>query len=266
MNGIPETGLQKKADFLVRTDLSTGLAVPESSGQVVLELKLNLMDSMRAVRKQALESRHERFVSYWQEEGHRLLENLKVFISTVPEHLLDPELGAAFGPATGASGDTGEAHYVYALWTIGKELEEQVSAFFEEHKSMQALFLDLAGTKVLLELHKTVQTLVRDKLASPNGFNIIKELYPGNSRPGSLNLSKVISCAGAEKEVSPVAGNQMLSPRKSMYTFFVLGSGPENLQSSVEPCSDCSGMQCLYYQLGGCHRTGPGSGLGPDPS
>jgi hypothetical protein len=46
----------------------------------------------------------------------------------------------------------------------------------------------------------------------------------------------------------------MFVPKKTMYSFFFLGEGPERVLEAIETCAHCRGIHCLYYQLGGCHH------------
>jgi hypothetical protein len=146
--------------------------------------------------------------------------------------------------------------FVYTFWTIGDALERKVNELFDEHEALDAIFLDVAGTRVLLHMHAAIQQWLRDSFARPNNKSIVRELYPGHDAFSAAELERLVQAAGAGSAIGVAGDSSMCIPKKTMYSFFVVGEGPERLVEEIHTCPDCSGMNCLYYQMGGCHLPG----------
>ncbi len=190
------------------------------------------------------ESFHE-FESYWEHEGNLLPKPRLFMYRGRLENMSSQGLGILFADNTQQT--------AAAFWTIGNALEKKVSTLMDDGDLINGLILDVVGSRILVELHTTIQSWISKELAQPNGWNIIGEHYPEESQ--AEYLQSLLTLTGSDKEILLTDGTAMLTPQKTQYSFFMLGEGaPAELNKTVI-CSVCAGRRCPYWQLGGCHIT-----------
>lgn len=188
------------------------------------------------------ESFHE-FESYWSQEGS-LLPKLHLFLFRGRlEDIVSQGLDIPCVDKT--------QQVVTAFWTIGNAVEKGVSNLMDNGDLINGLILDVVGSRILVELHSTIQSWITKELAQPNGWNIIGEHYPEESQAEFLH--SLLTLTGSDKEISLIDGTAMLTPQKTQYSFFMLGEGAPAELSKTVTCSICTGRRCPYWQMGGCH-------------
>jgi hypothetical protein len=226
-------------------------------------LSIEAMERSYTRGKESLRKRYDEFLRYWREEGIGLLD-LQAFLTAKPVEgegeLLSRFISENRG-GTGAERVSGDSEspseapvfYLYTIWTIGERLEQEVKRRFDSDDPMQAILLDVAGSRIVLNIHTAVQRWIRAAAARPNGLNIIGEVYPGTHQRNGAELEELVRFAGAGNAVGATQEGSMFVPKKTMHSLFLIGEGRECILEKIQPCFDCSGRKCLYYQLGGCH-------------
>jgi hypothetical protein len=232
----------------------SSLLIPTSPSDVQLVLDMPLFKGEHFGTKKGMRQKQEAFLRYWYEEGCRQLD-MQCYLSDVSLAAADPLIRDSLNQDQLVLNHTIKPlSCVYAIWTIGHRPEEAVQDFFVSNQGLQAVFLDVAETKVLLRMHGRIQRWIRENIAGLKSLNIVQEYYPGNNLAGNLDLVEFAKRTAAGQTVRLVDGLGMFSPRKTMYSVFILGDGPERVLEPIRACPYCSGLNCLYRQLGGCHR------------
>lgn len=224
------------------------------AGDFKVSLSLDEIERDIVRGKEGIRRRFEDFKRFWESEGSSLLD-MQVYFTAVEPAAVESSITRILEEDQGVdlvAADTIES-FVYTFWTIGDALERKVNELFDEHEALDAIFLDVAGTRVLLHLHASIQNWLRDNFAHSNHKNIVQEIYPGHDAFKPDELEKIVRAAGADRVIAVTGDGSMCVPKKTMYSFFVLGEGPERLVEEMHACPDCSGTSCLYYQMGGCH-------------
>ena len=245
--------MSKKARYKY-SDLTKLQREKVDSGSIEVSLSLDDLAQNFTHGKEILSKRYDQFCSSWEGEWKELLD-LQFFLASLLPEDAEPVIERHYvEEAAGSAGYEEKAYaYVYVVWTIGAALEQKVNELFNSGDAMNAILLDVAGTRVLLNMHTTMQNRLREMYARSNSRNLIWEVYPGNNFFGSLDLDRIIRVVGGDGIISAASADSMFLPKKTMYCFFVVGEGPERVMEKVHACPNCSGQSCLYYQLGGCH-------------
>ena len=232
---------------------SAPLSFDSNLFKIEISLELDFVGGMKTTQKEQLEKKYFKFSKYWDSSAEAILKPA-VFIAEVPFSEIDPKFQDILTAQEGFDFfESSNNRILYTVWTLGRVVEDTVADFFSLGSPMQAIFLDIAGSKMLLRIHKVLQQWIAKNIANPVGWNIVKEIYPGNNFFGVIDLKAFLEKTEAPESLKPVAEGSMLTPCKSMYALFVLGEGPQHIVTSLERCPNCLGSSCLYRQLGGCH-------------
>jgi hypothetical protein len=129
--------------------------------------------------------------------------------------------------------------------TIGTQLEEMVSIYFNEGKYSLGLLLDAAGTVAVETAADQIMSII-PKTASPSGLVSTKRFSPGygdlmlDVQPYMLTLSQAPAI-----DISITSAYQLV-PRKSITAFVGLLPYHNPDSSRLVPCQSCLKKNCNY--------------------
>ncbi|MBR5429329.1 MAG: hypothetical protein IK116_02250 [Firmicutes bacterium] len=146
-------------------------------------------------------------------------------------------------------------HAYAAVWTIGAELEETAEAYVAT-STLQAMFLDVAGSLLMGNIRKALHTYVSSLNAA--GLTVLGEHIPEISERDPRLRRIAAPWSEAPVQFRPgftLGGNGVLHPLKSQCAMFFIGQPQPGAKVRLDeiPCSSCKGSKCLYRQFGGCH-------------
>lgn len=131
----------------------------------------------------------------------------------------------------------------WLLLTIGAELENTVSQWMQEGKTLDALILDCLGTLALYDLTSDTLRRTAEKLEE-------EDLYPSLClRPGEdaapHELQELVFRVLAPGSAIRMGEGYMMQPKKTLssITLYARGAQAATLQS---PCADCRFHNCPY--------------------
>jgi hypothetical protein len=201
-----------------------------------------------------------RFIDYWQKEAYKELFIPKAVLKVLPMEAVSEYFGSE---KLQINNSVDKA--VMAVWTIGRELEDCCSRFLESRgKRMDGFLLDVTGSIALYDMHVELIRYVRKYVAAPQNKFINGEFYPGIGNMEKDLMETVTDLGDTERLIGVSSeGNSLLKPRKSQCSFIALGSSEYEIEIKMSPCNPCSGVKCLYYQLGGCHMMAEGGPKAP---
>lgn len=129
--------------------------------------------------------------------------------------------------------------------TIGKPIENTITAYFKEGRYSYSLLLDAAATTAVEmaidEMEKTIQYLLQSK-----GYQTITRLSPGYGDWDIRFQANMLDLAHAQEIGISLTESCMLMPRKSVTA--LIGVIPHLLNSSkkaVNCCTNCNQTDCL---------------------
>ena len=215
-----------------------------SSHDISFSCQFPTVESFYTQRGGRMEGAYREFETYWENKGKVLpVPELYLYIGKVKEF---NDIGYSLPSKEGTQ------QVVAAFWSIGNQLEMEVSNLMDNGGLINGLILDVVGSRILVELHTVIQNWLKNELALPMGWNIIGENYPEES--GESNLQSLLNLTAADNNnISLISGTAMLTPQKTQYSIFLIGEGEAAELKKTVICSTCMGRRCQYWQLGGCH-------------
>ena len=226
-------------------------------GETILEKESRPMEvDLTSVKTHyaALGERHEKpfekFMDFWNGEAYEKFFNPKARVLRMEREKAEEIFGSEF-----LCGDTKVKEIVLAIWTIGRDLEQESSNLMSSSGDiMTGFLLDVAGSVALYNMHDVIVNWVRENIAAPENSFVVREFYPGFDSVNQHMMGRVVEASNAAETIGVEARcDSLLSPRKTQCSFIGIDTTErENLVTAV-PCNPCNGTKCLYYQLGGCH-------------
>jgi hypothetical protein len=214
-----------------------------SSKVISFSCQFPTIESFYTQRGGSMETSYREFENYWENKGKALpVPELYLYIGKVAEF---NDIGFSLPSKEGTQ------QVIAVFWSIGKQLEMEVSNLMDNGNLLNGLILDVVGSRILVELHTVIQNWLKTELALPMGWNIIGENYPEESRES--DLQSLLNLTGADKNISLISGTAMLTPQKTQYSLFLIGEGEAAELKKTVTCSTCMGRRCPYWQMGGCH-------------
>lgn len=131
--------------------------------------------------------------------------------------------------------------------SIGQQLEQAVSRYFQQGEYTRGLLLDAAGTTAVETAADSVNQLIREQ-AAKNGMTITSRFSPGYGDWDITVQPEIVSLAKGEQIGITVTESCMLIPRKSITA--VIGLQPDKPLSICLPadsnnCEACTKTNCI---------------------
>ncbi len=133
-----------------------------------------------------------------------------------------------------------------ALCTIGRELEERVSALFKESKYAEALILDSAGSVAADGVANQVNQFICQK-ALNSGMKVGPRLSPGYGKWPLADQRVIFELLPGERIEVYLNEQCMMIPRKSVS--FCIGLGTLESFGEINPCRYCDMVDCQYRKI-----------------
>lgn len=129
--------------------------------------------------------------------------------------------------------------------TLGPELEEHASAFFDEDPAL-AVALDAIGSVALQRLAHSVREQIALQMGS-TGWQVGMALSPGSAWGLEIGQRQLFALVEAELIGVGLNKSSLMQPKKS--TSFILGVGPD-MTSTGSPCDLCDLKEnCRFREL-----------------
>lgn len=133
--------------------------------------------------------------------------------------------------------------------TIGNQLEQAITGYFEKGEYTSALLLDAAATAAVEMVADQINELI-DQQAARLGYKTTWRFSPGYGNWDITAQSAIIKLAGAEQIGITVTETSMMSPRKSVSA--VIGFIPRSSTAAAaasfdmvkNTCANCTQIDC----------------------
>lgn len=133
--------------------------------------------------------------------------------------------------------------------TIGEDVEEQITAYFQEGKYSYSLLLDAAATTAVEQAADELEKTIRQKV-EPMGYDMIWRFSPGYGDWDIRFQPEMIRLSQAEQIGISLTESMMLLPRKSITAIIGLVPKKNDLlckknSSQKHDCQICEKIDCL---------------------